>query len=608
MSLRFVTQWLLDHPKFLSNPLYIAGDSYAGIIVPLIVREIYDGSYLVSAICIPRALIFGVGLESGIEPHQNLKGYVEGNPVTDQYADPIIESSMLIEWGFYQTIYTRCGNKFKKVFQSFTISIESEKSPRKVDPLLLWLTGGPGLCGRQVPITDKYADPNSVFLKYAYRMGLLSDNLYKNAVRKKKLQWRDYMDKHPRKRVRYVSNDLQRVSEVHRCGEISRSSTVFTISLSLRRAQKVTHCCYGSLVVQGTGLELLALIRDGAAMGTMGAAPQNDVLSPLNYANSTGEIPSLELNQYAWTKLAYDFLIQWLLDNPKFLSNPLYIAGDSYTGIIIPQIVRKIYDGKLSLLTLFSVGAIWMQKYGVARANVVVVCLFLVNVLFMIVEMHFEHGFRAMWKANPTTDKYADLNNRVVYAHRMGLLSDNLYECTEKINPSQILEPICSNESLLSLNGNSMGENLTSLLLLQQNWCRETIREWVRCNESLVYEFDGERTEAYIYDVQSTVDYHKSFTNKSCRVLIYSGDHDMVVPHLSTEEWIESLEVGVEDEWRPWFVDDQVAGWIHHELFAQNEYELTYATVKGAGHTAPEYKPQQCLSMFQNGLVIFDYA
>ncbi|XP_019165305.1 PREDICTED: serine carboxypeptidase-like 13 [Ipomoea nil] len=358
-----------------------------------------------------------------------------------------------------------------------------------------------------------------------------------------------------------------------------------------------------------------------------------------NYANSTGDIPSLELNQYAWTKVAniifldqpvgtgfsyaetweayrcsdtlsaqyaYSFLVKWFLDHPKFLSNPLYIAGDSYAGIIIPQIVQRIYDG--------------LESGIEPRLNI-----------------------KGYVEGNPATDKYADNNNRVVYAHRMGLLSDNLYKstkvscdghyidehpqsaacqydlervskCTEKVNEEQILEPKCSNKNLLSLDVSSIGENVTSLLLLQ-HWCRddnylyssiwannkiaqkalhvreESITEWVRCEE---------RTEAYIYDVKSTVDYHKSFTNKSCRALIYSGDHDMVIPHLSTEEWIESLNFVVEDEWRPWFVEDQVAGYTMKYL--EKEYELTYATVKGAGHTAPEYKPQQCLAMLQRWL------
>lgn len=39
-----VVQWLMDHPKFLENPLYVAGDSYSGIIVPIVVQEISDGN------------------------------------------------------------------------------------------------------------------------------------------------------------------------------------------------------------------------------------------------------------------------------------------------------------------------------------------------------------------------------------------------------------------------------------------------------------------------------------------------------------------------------------------------------------------------------------
>jgi hypothetical protein len=39
-----VIQWLLDHPKFMSNELYVGGDSYSGFIVPIIVQEIYNGN------------------------------------------------------------------------------------------------------------------------------------------------------------------------------------------------------------------------------------------------------------------------------------------------------------------------------------------------------------------------------------------------------------------------------------------------------------------------------------------------------------------------------------------------------------------------------------
>lgn len=37
-------QWLIDHPQFISNQVYIAGDSYSGLPVPVIVQEISDGT------------------------------------------------------------------------------------------------------------------------------------------------------------------------------------------------------------------------------------------------------------------------------------------------------------------------------------------------------------------------------------------------------------------------------------------------------------------------------------------------------------------------------------------------------------------------------------
>ena len=36
-------QWMVEHPQFKTNQLYIGGDSYSGITVPLVIEEIMQG-------------------------------------------------------------------------------------------------------------------------------------------------------------------------------------------------------------------------------------------------------------------------------------------------------------------------------------------------------------------------------------------------------------------------------------------------------------------------------------------------------------------------------------------------------------------------------------
>lgn len=46
---------------------------------------------------------------------------------------------------------------------------------------------------------------------------------------------------------------------------------------------------------------------------------------------------------------------------------------------------------------------------------------------------------------------------------------------------------------------------------------------------------------------------HRALTQREgLRALIYSGDHDMCVPHTGTEAWTSGMGLKKVGHWRPW--------------------------------------------------------
>ena len=78
------------------------------------------------------------------------------------------------------------------------------------------------------------------------------------------------------------------------------------------------------------------------------------------------------------------------------------------------------------------------------------------------------------------------------------------------------------------------------------------------------------------------------------RMLHFTGDIDGAVPADGTYDWIQTMNVKVKEEYRPYFFGGHVAGYVE-------EYEgLTYATVHGAGHMVPEDKPPEAYYLITN--------
>jgi len=92
----------------------------------------------------------------------------------------------------------------------------------------------------------------------------------------------------------------------------------------------------------------------------------------------------------------------------------------------------------------------------------------------------------------------------------------------------------------------------------------------------------------YNANAGSMIPYYQDILKRKPDVslLIYSGDLDILtIPFAYTQPCIPQIGGTLQTLWQPWFVNGATAGYYE-------EYEyVTYATVKGAGHEAPQYQP-----------------
>nr|XP_025633471.1 serine carboxypeptidase-like 2 isoform X2 [Arachis hypogaea] len=301
-----------------------------------------------------------------------------------------------------------------------------------------------------------------------------------------------------------------------------------------------------------------------------------------------GSLPNLVLRPQSWTKVSniifvdlpfgtgfsyakdvishrsdwklihhtHQFIRKWFIEHPEFLSNKFYMGADSYSGIPAPAIVQEISNGNDKGLHP------WINLQGYLLGN-------------------------------PVTTK-KESNDQIPYVHGMGLISDELYLSLQRNCKGEYMDIDSENE--LCLRDMKYFQKIYGFFLGTQ-WANDAsvrkalhvrgeIGKWERCYTT---DFD--------HEITSSFEFHVNLSAKGYRSLIYSGDHDVEVPFSSTQAWIRALNYSIVDDWRPWLLNGQVAGFTR--TYAN---QMTFATVKGAGHTAPEYKPDEGFAMFSRWL------
>jgi len=312
--------------------------------------------------------------------------------------------------------------------------------------------------------------------------------------------------------------------------------------------------------------------------------------------------------------------------HPELAGLPFYVSGESYAGIYVPTLARRIVRGNAA----GEAPRIGLAGYLVGNGCTDPVFDGNALVPYAAGKSLIDEGLHERIKAacgdsywNVTAGSKCDKLLGVMDSDLAGLnIYDTLDTCFRGGAETRLSRPLppltvgrawplrapvrpgpVANWAQVMAGGHARGltmeppciDDTVASRFLNDAAVREALHArpvadigmWTICSDRL----------NYTHDVPSMLPLHRALLLHGIRALIYSGDHDMCVPHTGSEAWTASLGYPVVDAWRPWLVDDgQVAGYCksYNPLTGAR---ITYATVKGAGHTVPEYKPKEALLM-----------
>ncbi|GAB4828678.1 Serine carboxypeptidase-like 25 [Ancistrocladus abbreviatus] len=318
-----------------------------------------------------------------------------------------------------------------------------------------------------------------------------------------------------------------------------------------------------------------------------------------SYTNKSSDL--FDTGDRRTAKDSLEFLIRWMDRFPRYKHRELYLTGESYAGHYVPQLAREIinYNAKSKQLL----------------------------------------NLKGIMVGNAVTDNYYDNLGTVTYWWSHAMISDKTFgqlmnicdfhrqknsdECESlysyamdqefgNIDQYNIYAPPCNNSDGTTRRTMQLPHRPHPMLRKLSGYdpCTEKHAEvyynradvqkalhanatkipykWTACSEVLNRNWNDS-------DVSILPIYHEMIA-AGLRIWVFSGDVDSVVPVTATRYSLAQLKLQTKIPWYPWYVKNQVGGWTE-------VYEgLTFATVRGAGHEVPLFKPRAALQLFRSFL------
>jgi len=321
---------------------------------------------------------------------------------------------------------------------------------------------------------------------------------------------------------------------------------------------------------------------------------------PAAYTNITDEQSAIE---------SHTFLRRFFEVFSDFKSNPFYVTGESYGGHYVPNLSEKLLDDDLGLdVKGFLIGNPGINSDWYYNVNEYAFVTFMWSHGLIPAREYLDAHTVCGWErffTNCTEDfthPSAECQNATAAAVSLIPKPLDLYD---------VLAPTCQS--------NSQRAHVPFVRHMREKYGIETYDpcitdltpEYINSPEVMkaLHIDTTDRTwpqtpREWSYNQGSAgekKDIRQLFPRffkeaPAWKIWVVSGTADAAVPFLGTERWMNCLGRKRVGEYRPWYVNKDVAGMVM-------DWEgISLVTVKGCGHTIPTYCPEKGYVFFSNYL------
>lgn len=315
-------------------------------------------------------------------------------------------------------------------------------------------------------------------------------------------------------------------------------------------------------------------------------------------------------------------IISFFTKYPQLKGLDFYISGESYAGIYVPTLAQLILKHNLNREDKINLKGILIGN-GVADWEV--------ELEHALIDYAYDHGLYSFetrsklnqFCGNGTT--WID-NDKCISARKEiqdSLQGMNIYDIYRICPPiknstkgsrhsveTKFYKRISNFQRKLIANKNktlnsTILEGIDDSLSIWPDGCapdeypaewlnREDVKRALHVRSNITFaECSDEVGANYTIDEKGSLYLYPQLIEQGLKIWFFSGDTDGAVSFNGSQRWIEKLNLIIVEPWKHWSVDGQTAG--YYQIYNG----LTFLTIRGAGHMAPQWKREESYNLFK---------